>query len=552
MTSKFTYNQYIREVLSGDIITGDFIKLAVKRHVADLKRQSTENFPYYFDEKHGQRFITFAQTCKHWKGTYAKEYIKLEPWQQFYFIVLFGWMKEEGGYRFNTSYLEIGRKNGKTTMLAIKALAHLKLDKEAGAQAYIAATKEDQARIGFKDVTGIIKASPGLSELFKIYTKSVTMGDSFIRPLGSDSNTQDGFDPSRGYIDEYHAHPTSEMLNVLESGMAARQSPMIDIITTAGYNQQSPCYTEMRKTAIEVLKGIKEDESLFALIYSLDEEDDWNDEGCWIKANPNIGVSVRLPFLRERYLKAKNESGSKEVDFKTKNLNIWTQAAKTWIADEKYMECFGEYPPLKGLECNGALDLASVRDIAAFYLVFTINGKKYRLPFFFIPEEAIRERSKRDGVNYETWYKNGFLIKTPGNVTDYDFIRAKIGELNTIYHIVSIAYDRWNASQLIINLTADGFTCNPFGQGFASMSTPTKELEKLIMTKEYVHDGNPVERWMFGNIMLTRDAAGNIKIDKGKSKEKVDGPVALVMALGESMTNGTNTSVYEERGILTL
>lgn len=548
------YRQYIDDVMTGKVKTGEFIKLAVKRHLADMERQRTDEFPYYFDEAHGMRFITFAQLCKHWKGSYAKQFIKLEPHQHFYFMMLFGWMRETGGRRFRTSYKEIARKNGKTTECAVKALAHLKLDSEYGAQVYFAATKEDQAKIGFKDVQEIVKATPHMSELYKVNVKSVSMDSSFIKPLGSDSNTQDGFDPSYGIIDEYHAHPTSGMLNVLESGMGARLSPLIDVITTAGYNKTYPCYTDMRKTSIDVLRGIKIDETHLAIIYELDQDDDWQDESNWIKSNPNLGVSVRLDFLRDRFVKARNEGGSKEVDFKTKNLNIWTDSERTWIPDELWRSNNRGETDVTGLPCWGGLDLASTRDITALVLVFVTEEDNYIVKcHFYIPEVAVKERNT-EGIQYADWANKGLLTVTPGNVTDYNYIKADIMKLANQYNIRGIAYDRWNASQLVVDLADNGIEMVQWGQGFSSMSAPTKELERLVMLGKVNHEGNEVLRWMCSNVLLKIDSAGNAKIDKAKSTEKVDGMVALTMALGLRISTGgeTGISMYESADILTL
>jgi phage terminase large subunit-like protein len=534
-----TYKKYIQEILSDKLIVGEYLKLAIQRHLNDIERQETGRFPYYFDEKEGERFIKFAQLCKHWKGEWAGTFIKLQPWQQFYFMELFGWKKKDGTRRFKSAYCEIGRKNSKTTMCALRAMAHIHIDKEPGAQVYIAATKEDQAKIGFRDIQEIIKITPGLDKYFHIFTKSILSGTSFIKPLGSDSKTQDGFDPSYGIIDEYHAHPTAGMLNVLEAGMGARRSPMIDIITTAGFNRQSPCYQEVRKASLQILKGIKKDETHFALIYALDKGDDWEDEKVWIKANPNLDVSVKKSFLKERYKKAKNEGGSKEVDFKTKNLNIWTDTKEVWVPDDIFMSAAEKFDisELNGRQCFGGIDLASTRDISAFILLFPdVAGKHIVLCYYFIPELSAQERIKKDGVNYGTWIKDGYIIETEGNVTDYGYIRQIINELNKQYEIRRIAYDRWNSSQLIIDLTGDGFDCMPYGQGFASMSGACKELEKLIHAKQINHLGNPVLRWMNNNVIMKTDPAGNIKIDKSNSNEKVDGMVALVMALGNYMS----------------
>ena len=535
----FTYRQYIDDVLHGRVVTGELARLAVERHVNDLSHLKG----YTFDEAEGQRWIRFAHLCRHWKGIWAGEPIVLSPWQQFMMAVQFGWRREDGTRRFRSAYTEVARKNGKTTILAVKSLAHCRLDKESGAQVYFAATKEDQARIGFRDAQEIVKKTPGLPEYFKIYTKSVVCDSSFIKPLGSDSNTQDGYDPSYGIIDEYHAHPTSEMLNVLESGMGARRQPMIDVITTAGFNKEGPCYTELRKTSIDILRGIKEDDTHLALIYSLDKDDDWENPELWIKSNPNMGVSVRAEFLMDRYTKAKNEGGSKEVDFKTKNLNLWTDSAETWIPDDRWMSCnFGEPPDLTGCECFVGMDLSVSRDLTAVVLFFPdIDGKHQIMPFFFVPELKVKERLKKDGVNYGTWIDAGYIIETPGNATDYDFIEAKIQELAAKYRIGKLLYDRYNSTQLVIHLQNLGITCEGAGQGFVSMSSPAKQLERLVYLSKINHAGNPVLRWMNSNVAIKTDPAGNIKIDKDKSQDKVDGIVALAMAIWGWMSQNTPT-----------
>jgi phage terminase large subunit-like protein len=532
--SDFTYQSYIDGVLSESIITGDLIKLAVRRHVTDLSRQRTDDFPFYFDEAHGRRFIKFSHLCRHWKGDKARQQFILEPWQQFHIMELFGWQRVAGGRRFRSVYTEVARKNGKTSLCAVKAMGHLKLDGEEGAQVYFAATKEDQARIAFRDVQNIIKVTPGLDKYFKVFTKSVTCDSSFIHPLGSDSNTQDGFDPSYGIIDEYHAHPTSGMLNVLESGMGSRRSPLIDIITTAGFNRQGPCYTEARKTSIEILRGIKHDETHLAMIFSLDEGDDWEDPSNWIKANPNLGVSVRMDFLQDRYIKAKNEGGSKEVDFKTKNLNLWTDSQETWIPDGKWMECAGERINLEDFSGRHAylgLDLASIRDYAA--LAIFIPGEVNRLVMrFYIPEDSIAERLRKENINTDRWIKDGWIVATPGNVTDYDYIYDDIQRIAGILKINKLAYDRNNASQLIIKVGVSGIECEGYAQTTVAFTPAINEIEKQVFGGTMNHEGNPVLRWMVANALIMRDSNGNRKFNKGKARDKIDGAVAMGMAIG--------------------
>ena len=534
--------QYIDGVLTGKVIAGEFIRLAVQRHVDDLGK----TWGYHFDEKTAKKAIDTFEVLRHWKGEWAGQRITLEPHQVFYIASLFGWKRKDGTRRYRTSFKSVARKNAKTTECAGKAIYHLLADGEAGAQVYFAATKEDQARIGFKDVQEIIKKTPEMRKHFNVMTKSVLCGPSFMKPLGSDSNTQDGFDPSWGIVDEYHAHKTDQMLNVLESGMGARRQPVIDVITTAGFNKEFPCYSQLRKTGIEILRGIKTDDSFLIMIFEMDEGDDWKNRNNWVKANPNLGVSVYTDYLDNRFIKACNEAGTKEVDFKTKNLNMWVDAADVWVQDDKFVECaVDEFPA--AVMCWGGLDLASTADITAFTIIFRGVDRVFSRSWYFVPEE--RNYDNRNEGMYKRWITDGWMIETPGNVTDYDFVRAKVNELKGEYNIKTIAYDRFNANQLVINLQDDGFVMEPFGQGFVSMSSPTKELEKLIVSKVFAHMGDPVLRWMLSNVNIAMDGAGNIKVHKGNSFGKVDGVVSNIMAIGQMITDKKELNPYANKGI---
>jgi phage terminase large subunit-like protein len=446
-------------------------------------------------------------------------------------------------------------------------------DSEPGAQVYTVATKEDQARIAFDDAAFIIDKTPSLKKVVKVFTKSITYQEnSFVKPLGSDSKRQDGFDPSYAIIDEYHAHPDASMLDVIESGTGARRQPMIDIITTAGYNQQGPCF-KLERVIKEILEGKKQDDSQFGMIFALDEEDTkdpeegqrpaWENPALWVKANPNLGISPKIPFMMDRLKKAQNEGGDKQVDFLTKNLNVWTQSAKTWIQDTFWLACTknGMRPgQFKGRTCFGGLDLASRVDIAAFSLFFPLDEDSYfngkpvkfaRFGWYFVPEDSANRRSNKDKVSYLEWIKDGWVFGTPGNVTDYNFIKKTILDLGSMFNIVSIGYDPWNSSQLVIDLIEEGATMSEFRQGFHSLSTPTKEYEKLILGGELITSEDPVIRWMLGNVSIRRDPAGNMKPDKEKSQEKIDGIVSDIIALGEYLSDDSEgESIYERRGIL--
>jgi phage terminase large subunit-like protein len=477
----------------------------------------------------------------------------LEPHQVFYIASLFGWKRKDGTRRYRTSFKSVARKNAKTTECAGKAIYHLLADNEAGAQVYGAATKEDQARLVVNDAGQIIKRTPELKNKFQLFKyknqiQRVVAGSSFMAALSSDSDKQDGTDPSWGIIDEYHEHKDADMLNVLESGMGSRSQPVIDIITTAGFHKEYPCYSQLRKSAIEILKGIKTDESFLIMIFEMDEGDDWKDEKNWYKSNPNLGVSVYSDYLQNQFLKACNEGGTKEVNFKTKNLNMWVDAADVWIQDDKYMACKVEsFPDMQFVECFGGLDLAQTSDFSAFTLIWPYDNRHYSKTWYYIPEE--RNYDQRNEEAYKRWILEGWITETPGNVTDYAYIKADILKQCELFNVKRIAYDRMFANQLVIELGDEGVTMEPFGQGYVSMGLPTAELAKIIISIDFAHLGDPVLRWMFSNVALEKNPADNIKVHKGKSFGKVDGVVSNIMALGESMPKPKELNPYANKGI---
>jgi phage terminase large subunit-like protein len=548
--------QYAYDVLEGRVLACKYVKLAVQRHLNDLKEGHKRGL--YFDEAAGHHIINFFQFLKHSKGKFAGKAFELEPYQQFTLWVLFGWKNADGTRRFKYAYNEVARKNGKSTLSSGVALYMLLGDGESGAEVYTAATMRDQAKICFDEAKKMVQKSPALKSRISVYQHNmhILANNSKMEPLSSDADSLDGLNPHCSIVDEYHAHRNAELYNVLKSAMGAREQPLQFTITTAGFNKEGPCY-QLRKTCIEILEGKKHDDTLFAIIFTLDEDDDWTDEKVWIKANPNLGNSISLKYLRDECNSAKNNA-SEEVNFKTKNLNIWTDASTTWIADEKWKACNKpvDMEGLEGKECFGGLDLASVVDVASLVLFFPQeDGTFDLLPYFWIPEDTAAERTRKDGVGYLQWIKEGFIRTTPGNVIDFNFIKEDIRQLCEQYQVKRLGFDRWNSSQLVNDLTEEGINLTPFGQGFKDMAAPTKELERLVYAKLIRHNQNPVLRWMLGNVEIKRDPAGNIKPDKQKSSEKIDGIVATIMAIGEYMTdqaNGAGPSVYEERGIRTL
>ena len=522
------FNQYIEGVKSGEIITGRLVKLAIDRHLSDISKIENDDFPYYFDTIEAQKVIKFAEICRHWKGSKAKQRLILEPHQVFYFASLFGWRsKEDNTRRFRKSYKEVARKNAKTTEAAIKSLYHILFDKEQGAQVYYVATKEDQARIAFNDAKNIIQMTPEIKKHFQIFTKSIVHNTSTLKPLGSDSKTQDGLDPSWAIIDEYHAHADDEMLNVIESGMGNRLQPVTDIITTAGFNSNGVCY-KLRKNCIDVLEGSVINDRLFAVIYTLDDDDDWKDESCWIKANPNLGVSVNLEFMRTSLQFAINEGGSKEVDFKTKNLNIWTDSSEAWIPTEILRKNYKDVniDNYLGEPCYAGLDLAKGTDINAFVLEFE-DGAIYCK--FWIPEAKVK--NNKDGVDYQLWVDKGMIDVMPGEIIDQTIIIDFINECFEKYNILGLGYDQYIAYHGIIQgfLKSGNELLTPIRQAIWNLSDATKDLERDLYSGGMAID-NDVMKWMFGNVVIAKDQNGNIKPDKSKSQKKIDGVAALVNA----------------------
>lgn len=550
---KYPAEFYAEQVRSGAILVCEYVRLAVERYYADLDRALDEG--RYFDKKAAMRAIHFIEKLKHTKGEWAGQRFRLEPWQQFVLWNIFGWKNADGTRRFRYAYIEIARKNGKTALSAGIGLYMLFADGESRPEVYSAATVKDQAKICFSDAVEIVKATD-LKNYLTPYRNSIVyeLKGGTMKPLSSDYGTHDGLNPSCGIIDEFHAHKDSGMFDVIKSAFGARRQPLMFVITTAGFNKSGACYAYW-ENVIKVLRGVNEDDSLFGIIYTLDDKSEWDDPKMWIKANPNLGVSLSADYLADQVKDAKNRPEAVR-NVMTKNVDLWVDAERTWILDDAWQKCIGTTAPadLKGCACWGGLDLSNVSDITAYVLLFHENDRFQLLPHFWIPEEKMREKIRKENINYDKWVAEGYVTVTPGNVIDYDFVKADILRIVADYDLRTSAYDRWNSSQTIIDLQNEGMECNPFGQGYGSMSAPTKEFEKLVLTGKIEHFGNPVLRWMLASTLVKTDPAGNIKPDKEKSTQKIDGIVAAIMALGEWMTAQANDerNPYENRGLLTL
>lgn len=530
-------------VLSGKIIACKWVRLAVERQKRDLERQKNPDFPYYFDTPTASAVLYFLTSLRHVSGEWAGQSFEPADFQCFRFACTFGWKhKTTKKRRFRRVYLEVARKQGKSFEAAAVSLIGLMLDGEAKAEIFSAATTRDQAKIVFETAKDMASRLAGDSKtaaqnirLFAQAIKNESTGGK-IAALSSDAQKLDGHSPHIAVIDEYHEHPTNKVLKVMETGMGARSQPLSFIITTAGFNIEGPCY-RLRKTAQQILEGVKEDDTFFTAIYTLDDGDDWKDEKAWVKSNPNIGVSPSWDFMRAEFTKAINEGHEAEVQFKTKNLNVWVSASATWIPDEKWMEA-PPMPDLTGRVSWGGLDLAEVFDFTAFCAVFPppdpdgVWGAKW---WFWIAEEAAKQLNSR-GINVMQWADEGYVTITSGDVVDVERVIEEVAAFAPLINLQTVGRDPWGSVTNSLKMAEVGMTVTDFRQGFRSMSPPMKDMERMVHMGKLAHGGNPVVRWMLSNVDVERDAAGNIKPSRKRKENKIDGIVAAIMALGEAIS----------------
>ena len=514
----------------------------------------------HYDTAKADRAVKFIENLCHTKGKWAGKRFWLLPWQEQLIRDIFGIVKPDGYRQFRTAFVEICKKVGKSELAAAVALYLLYADNEPSAEVYGAAADRQQASIVFDVAKQMVEMSPALLKRSKLMTATkriVNYGNSgYYQVLSAEVGGKHGFSVSGLVFDEIHTQPNRQLYDVLTKGSSdARQNPLHFIITTAGTDRHSIAY-ELHTKAVDILEGRRVDPTFYPVVYGLKDDEDWEDEANWYKVNPSLGYTVDIERLRDAYREAK-QNPADEVTFKWLRLNMWVSSTVAWIPDAIFMKGNEEIDlaALEGRDCYGGLDLSSTGDITALVLMFPPRDEDEKyilLPFFWVPEETIPQRVKAASVPYDIWERQGYLLSTEGNVIHYDFIEKFINDLAEKYHIVEIAVDRWNATQMIQNLEGDGFTMVPFGQGFASMSGPTKDFYRLLMEGQIIHGGHPVLRWMAGNVVVDTDPAGNIKVTKAKSKEKIDGIVASIMALDRCIRNQTEPqgSVYDERGLL--
>jgi len=584
--------KYALDIVNKKIISNKWIYLACKRHLTDLKTGKERGL--YFDEETASHVIEFfPEFLRFYEGAFADKPFHLTPHQKFIVGSLFGWKKiADNLRRFKTAYIEEAKGNGKSPLAGGIGLYALGFDDESGAEVYSAAVTKEQAGIIFRDAHTFSEASEELSEIFIIDKNNIAYPseNSFFRPISSEHRGLDGKRPHFVLIDEIHEHPNDMVVRKMSAGTKTRRQALILEITNSGYDRQSICFQHHEYTE-KVLEGVLQDDEWFGMMSGLDvceacqndgktvpqdgcpDCDDWRDPEVWEKANPNM-MYLGQPFLDylKKQVKEAKEMPSSQNIVKRLNFCIWTESFSRWIPADTWNACSFKVIPdqLKGKIGYSGLDLSSNIDITALVHVFppweplhSFQGNrnlygspdKYQIVcHFFMPEDNIRERVHKDKVPYDLWVEQGYITTTPGNIIDYDFILEQLKRDSEKFTIAEMAFDRWGSQKITTDLQdkcgfqleGDNKTLIQFGQGYGSMSAPTKEIEKLALSKEIAHNGNPVLNWMMSNVVIEQDAAGNKKPNKGKSTERIDGAVAMIMAVGRAMLkNIPEESVYE-------
>ena len=515
-----------------------------------------------YDERRAKRVRDFIQCLRHTKGEFHGKPFKLLPWQEKIVNEVFGTVREEDPTvrQYTQAFIEISKKNGKSELGAALALNMLVNDDEQKAEVYSCASDRQQAGIVFDVAVDMVKQSPALRKRIKIVPSTKRMiyqpTGSIYQVLSSEVATKHGLNVSACIFDELHTQPTRALYDVMTQGSGdARKQPLWIFLTTAGTDRNSICW-EVHSKALDILEGRKKDPRFYPVVFGLPDDADWQDERNWYKANPSLGHTISIDKVRDAYHKAL-ETPADENMFRQLRLNQWVKQSIRWMPMDRWDEC-GQpvrVSDLEGRVCYGGLDLSSTSDLSTIVLVFPPESEEepYQvLPYFWLPEDTLPLRVRRDHVMYDVWKRQGFLHTTQGNVVHYGHIEQFIVNLGERFNIREIAYDRWNATMMVQALEDDGFTMVPFGQGYRDMSPPTKELMRMVLEQKLIHGGHPVLRWNMDNVFVRTDPAGNLKIDKQKSTEKVDGAVALVMALDRAMKNQSIGSVYDDRGLIIL
>ena len=544
MIEDTAFYRYARDVADGAITACLPVIQACRRFLCDLERDDL-----FFDMKKASKGLKFISSLRHFEGKSSGEPFILEPFQEFIVANLLGWhWKETGDRRFTSAYIEMARKGGKTALIAAIAMYYFLADGEDAAEIDMAANNYEQAKICFKFIQQYSRQLDPKGKQLKVYRNSVTLdaNASRVNVFSSDDKGKDGFNASVGIIDEYHSAPNTKMRDVIKSSMGMRRNPMLLTITSAGFDKTLPCY-KLRTTCIEILQGLKTDDSMFAMVFTLDEDDDWQDPSVWIKSNPNLGKTVTEKFLREQVLSAVNNP-EEELSVRTKNLGQWLSSVDIWIPERYILDCSQkmELEDFAGCNCWVGADLGAVSDMTALtFLIQPESGDgdddededteadtRLRLKtFYYLPETALDESPNRD--LYRLWKRMGLLKITPGNVTDYQWITNDLMAQNESLTIRAVFYDKWNSTSWATECTSLGLNMEEYSQSIGNFNRPTREFERLCRSQRIVIDDNEITRWMFANVALKTDHNGNAKPNKGAGKDKkIDGVISMLTALG--------------------
>jgi phage terminase large subunit-like protein len=554
---------YSHDVIDGRIIACQKHKWACMRFLRDIEREGTDEFPFIFDEKKAMRFLKWMTLFKHTKGVLKGQHIRPHEIQVFVFGNIYGWVHKDTDYRrFKKGYWQVGRKNAKSQSLACVASYEAMAFGESMSEVYIGATKTEQARIVWKETEAMLAGCPELKGKYEVKYGAIhhPKSRSIIRPLSKeDKKTGDGLNPQCGIIDEYHAHETDEIYNILDSGMIARAQPLLMIITTAGTNLNNPCYRSEYQYVSRLLNPNDpvENERYFAMVNELDKDengnliDDIKDEKVWLKANP-IAASYPegIENIRAK-LKEALEKPGKMDDFLTKNMNVWiNKREQAYISVDRWAACGTEkLPDISGLDAYVGVDLSVTTDLTSVSIEVPLDdGKFVVLSHSFIPEEKLDERVKTDKMPFDQWVRQGWITATPGAVVDYTFVREYIKSIEEKYGVLvkEICYDKYNARHLMQELEADGFTTVEIPQGIRYLTEPTKNFRTKVFEKKIIHNQNPVLTWAVGNAVTRKDAQENIMLDKSKSSDRIDPLAALINAHARAMfANAESVDVSE-------
>ncbi|MBD8051336.1 terminase large subunit [Limnohabitans radicicola] len=560
-------NEYAKHVVAGEILACRWVQLACQRQLDDLKRFKGKNSPYRFNpkltDKTGREFYpadnicAFIERLPHVKGPLAGEPIALEPWQAFILTTVFGWVKPDGKRRFRRSYIEVPRGNAKSTLSSTVALYMLAADREGGAEVYSLATTRDQARIVFGDAQTMARRSAGFRNRFSVnvgaHNMHVLQSGSKFEALSAEGSTLDGLNIHFGCVDELHAHKTRSVYDVVETGTGKRDNSLLWVITTAGSNRAGICY-EVRTFVTKLLERVFEDDTQFGIIYGLDDGDDWGSEEALVKANPNWGISVRPEILGPLQAKAM-QLPSAVNNFKTKHLNEWVNADTAWM-DMRAWEACGDasldLDAFVGQPCWIGLDLASKTDIAAMVLVFQhpeMAGAYVAFGRYYLPEDTVNASGNSQ---YAGWMRTGRLVVTPGNVIDFSWIEADLLDAASRYAVQAVAFDPFQATQLSTRMLAEGLPMIEVRPTVLNFSEPMKTLEALVLQKKLAHDTDPVLTWMASNVVAHLDAKDNIYPRKERAENKIDGIVALIMALSRAIKPGDSVQLGSDYELMLL